>query len=51
MVFVNSPLHFDVIDAGGAIDNWQEQIKTTARKNQLVKLGVYILLLGSIYYN
>lgn len=47
VVFINSPLHFDVIDSGGAMNNWVTQTKATARKNNRVKYGVYILILGS----
>lgn len=48
MVYKNSPLNFDVIDAGGAASNWVAQVKATKKKNNKVKKGVYILLAGSL---
>lgn len=48
MVYKNSPLNFDVIDSGRAMSNWQQQVKSTKKKNHLVKFGVYILLIGSV---
>ena len=48
MVFINSPLNFNVIDGGNASTNWKDIEEKVNRKNFLVKVGVYILISGSV---
>jgi hypothetical protein len=48
LVFVNSPLKFSVIDARGPAIGWDAHDKKIKHENNMVKIGVYTLIAGSI---
>lgn len=47
ILLLKSPLHYDVIDAGGAIDNWSKTTRNTFNKNMWIKIGGYTIIGGS----
>ena len=48
MVYVNSPVNFHTIQGAGYGDEWNEIVRKTERKNKLLKLGVLLIIAGSI---
>ena len=48
ILLLKSPMHFDVIDLGGAMKNWNEQTKKTKMKNDWIRIGGYTIIAGSV---
>jgi hypothetical protein len=47
IVYANSPINFTVIDGGHPGDDWAGIERAAARRNILIRIGVYVVLLGS----
>lgn len=49
LVYLGSPIHFDIIDGGDFKTDWKEEARKTARKNRQVKIGVYLVIGGTLF--
>lgn len=47
LVYVGSPIHFDIISGGNSKTDWKKEARKTARKNRQVKIGVYLVIGGT----
>lgn len=48
IVYIYSPLNFDIIDGGDASTDYNKINKQTLKRNTRLKWGVYIVMSGSI---
>ena len=48
IIYVNSPLNFSTIDGGNASTDFDAIAKVTSRKNQYMRMGVWIIIAGSL---
>ena len=48
VVYVYSPINIDEIDGGDASTDYDQLARETHRRNRLLRLGVYIVIGGSV---
>jgi ClpP class serine protease len=48
MVYVNSPINFYEIDGGEFDDDSSKYRAETERKNRLLRVGVFVVIVGSV---
>lgn len=47
MIYINSPINHTIISGGGADTDWAAIERKANLRNTLIKVGVYLVLLGS----
>jgi uncharacterized membrane protein len=48
LVYKGSPIHYDKISGGSAQTDWEKVKRETDRKNRLVTIGVYLVIIGTV---
>ena len=47
-VYISSPINYDAISGGDPRTDWKKIGRQTQRKNRNLKLGVYLIIVGSL---
>jgi len=47
MIYINSPINYTIISGGGPDTDWAAIERKANLRNTLIKVGVYLVLLGS----
>jgi uncharacterized membrane protein len=48
IAYLNSPLNFHSIDGGDSKTDHKKEEKIIKRKNKLMKLGIYLIMIGTL---